>query len=179
MNTKEYNTSANQIIANFDLREKALEISNYDASYEAEVEIIHAANDLAVNIKENRHLPDCDYAQLAKVFESGLHKIAPENTLEHFLSVSDELLVEVSGWIQRLEAEGLRFDVYLTEDSYESDSDDEDDEYEGEPMYEGVICWIDRLDDELLDTTSGRYCDLSSILQELVGSAEELLGEAA
>ena len=58
-------------------------------------------------------------------------------------------------------------EIYQTDDVYE-DEDDEESSYEGKPMYEGKLIHKDT-EEELDDSLTGRYCEISSVFEELLG----------
>ncbi|MGJ0495105.1 hypothetical protein [Aliarcobacter cryaerophilus] len=58
-------------------------------------------------------------------------------------------------------------EIYETDDVYE-DEDDEESSYEGKPMYEGKLIHKDT-EEELDDSLTGRYCEISSVFEELLG----------
>ena len=58
-------------------------------------------------------------------------------------------------------------EIYETDDVYE-DEDDEESSYDGKPMYEGKLI-NKNTEEELEDSTSGRYCEISSVFEDLLG----------
>ena len=57
-------------------------------------------------------------------------------------------------------------EIYETDDVYE-DEDDEESSYDGKPMYEGKLI-NKNTEEELENSTSGRYCEISSVFEELL-----------
>ena len=63
--------------------------------------------------------------------------------------------------------------IFETSEFYESE--EEDDEYEGLPMFEAFI--QDENEDALDDSTTGRYCSLSCVIEEIENSVEEFISQ--
>lgn len=63
-------------------------------------------------------------------------------------------------------------EIYETDDSYE-DEDDEVSSYAGKTMYEGKLIHKDTKD-ELEDSISGRYCEISSVFEELLDFVDSI-----
>ena len=57
-------------------------------------------------------------------------------------------------------------EIYQTDDVYEDD--DEESSYDGKPMYEGKLVHKDT-EEELEDSLTGRYCEISSVFEDLLG----------
>jgi hypothetical protein len=75
---------------------------------------------------------------------------------------------------KQLEPLGLKVNIFQTSEFYGEDEEeiDEEDPYFKMPMYEAYI--IDSDEEEIENTTTGRYCDISSVIDEIKGFVDEL-----
>lgn len=106
----------------------------------------------------------------------GLEEKAAETKIPADQDVADEFITEAEKRLNsQLNIFGKSVSIYETDETY--DDVDEDDILYGSAMYEAVII-DDKTEEALYETTTGRYCDLRSVIDEITATAEEYKSKA-